>query len=238
MEELGLGSSSLAIPKIRSMQTVKQMFYDRGYKKNINTVFDKTFNHWQMCTETVTGDKVLAVFADCKIFGDVMQIEEFVPNSEPQEPVEEPEETEKPSKKTKGSSQNTGMDFVKNIIKFAIAQHFKIIILVTDFMTSHAQKYISAFNNIKITHFSYEETGIENMANHITQPLVFRALNSIEKDHYIQKHPRYKLELQRYSIDDALVKYYGMNLGDLVYIEDNDRQTGLLIEYALIVEDL
>jgi hypothetical protein len=239
------GVSSLAIPKIRSMQMVKQMFCDRGYKRNMQTVFDTAHNLWEIFTETSTGDKVMAVFADCKVFGDAMQIEEFSPNTTTETSNEVPNEVDrqasnnnKSTKHGREASQNTGMDFVKNIVKFALTQNFKIVILVTDFMTPHAQKYISTFEGIKITHFTYEETGIENMASHITQPIVFKALTPLEKAAYIKKNPRYKIELQRYSIDDALVKYYGMNLNDIIYIEDNDRQTGLVVEYAMVVEDL
>lgn len=232
-------SSSLAIPKIRSMQVVKQMFIDRGYNKKMNIVFDPNHNLWEIFTETATGDKVAAIFADCKVFGDAMEIEEFSPELSKEAPSEESEEKHvKSSKHTREASQNTGMDFVKNIVKFSLAQNFKIVILVTDFITSHALKYVSSFEGIKITHFNYEETGIEGMARHITQPVIFRALSPSEKKAYVQKNPRYKIELQRYSVDDALVKYYGMNIGDVVYIEDNDRQTGLVIEYALIVEDI
>jgi hypothetical protein len=220
------------------MKFVKQMFRDRGYnERKQKVVFDKKQRLWEIFTETKDKKRVMAVFVSCKPFGDVMQIEEFTP---------EVSGGDAPSTSFKGSeksgkanaSQNTGMDFVKGIVKFSIDQNVKIVVLVTDFMTPHALKYIAMVEEVAITHFTYEETGIERMAEHISQPVVFRVLTPAEKSDFIRKHPRYMNELQRYSIDDALVKYYGMHLGDIVYIEDNDRQTALVVEYGLIVEDL
>jgi len=229
--------SSVAGPKIRSMKFVKQMFKDRGYnERKQKVIYDKKQKLWEIFTETQNRERVMAVFAACKPFGDVMQIEEFTPEvSTGVEPS-----AFKGSEKTgkAAASQNIGMDFVKNIVKFSEEQKVKIVVLITDFMTPHALKHIAMLEGVEITHFTYEETGIDRMAEHISQPVVFRVLTRSERETFIQTHPRYMHELQRYSADDALVKYYGMHLGDIVYIEDNDRQTALVVEYGLIVEDL
>ena len=225
----------LEIPKIQAMKFIKEMFRDRGYNETKEYVlFDQHHNMWEMFSETKSGEKIMAVFADCKVFGDAMEIEEF----NPVDLLSDASMMQSGEKAKINPSQNAGMDFVKHIEKFAEAQKLKFVILVTDFMTPHALKHISATTGIQFTHFTYEETGVESMAKHIMQPVVFRALDEKEKKEYIKSHPRYKTELNRYSFDDALVKYYGMKLHDIVYIEDNDRQTGLVIEYGFIVEDL
>ena len=130
------------------------------------------------------------------------------------------------------------MDFIKSIVKFAKSQSIKIVILVTDYMTTHAHKYIASLDGLKIVHFNYDETGVEHMASHIAQPMTFRALDTTERKEFIRKNPNYKTELPRYAVNDALVKYYGMNIDDIVYIEDNDRQSGLVVEHGVVVEDL
>lgn len=228
-DEFGFNPYSLAIPKIRSIKFVQQMFRDRNYRGN-KLMFDQQNNMWQLFSETATGDKVVAIFADCKVFGDAMEIEEFNPTGLSQDTTRE--------KCKVNPNQNAGMDFVKNIIKFAILQQLKLVIIVTDFMTSHALKHIHTVKDIKFSHFTYEDTGIECMHSHIMQPVKFQALNKEERAKYVKSHPKYATELQRYSIDDTLVKYYGMQLYDIVYIEDNDRQSGLVKEYGYIVEDL
>jgi len=228
-DEFGFNPYSLAAPKIRSIKFVQQMFRDRKYKDS-KLMFDQQNNMWQLFSETAQGEKVVAIFADCKVFGDAMEIEEFNPSGLSQDTTRE--------KCKVNPNQNAGMDFVKNIIKFAILQQLKLVILVTDFMTSHALKHIYTVKDIKFSHFTYEDTGIECMHSHIMQPVKFEALSREARAEYVKKYPRYAIELQRYSLDDTLVKYYGMQLHDIVYIEDNDRQSGLVKEYGYIVEDL
>ena len=228
-EDLIFNPYSLAIPKIRSIKFVEQMFRDRNYR-NSRLLFDQPNNMWQLFSETADGEKVVAIFADCKVFGDAMEIEEFHPSGLTQETTRE--------KCKINPNQNAGMDFVKHIIKFAILHQLKLVILITDFMTSHALKHIYTVKDIKFSHFTYEDTGIECMHSHIMQPLKFQALDKKARAEYIKRHPLYATELPRYSIDDTLVKYYGMQLHDIVDIEDNDRQSGLVKEYGYIVEDL
>lgn len=226
-------SSCLAIPKIRSIEFVRQMFLDRGYVlQSEDRMFDTQQNMWQLVGQTAQGDKVMALFADCKPFGDSLEMEEFVSTrdlvSDSMVAVE----------KGKAHSQNAGTDLVKNITSMARAQQIKVLILVSDFITPKALKHIISLQDIRFTHFTYAETGIENMARHIAQPVVFRPLSPSERARFVQTYPRYHIELPRYSIDDPLVKYFGLQVGDLVYIEDNDRQTGLVIEHGQVVENL
>ena len=68
-------TESVARPKVRSMKFVKQMFKDRNYSAdNQRTVFDQSQGLWEIFTETPDGRKVMAVFSECKSFGDTMQI--------------------------------------------------------------------------------------------------------------------------------------------------------------------
>lgn len=243
-EELIDPNRSLALPKIRAMKTIRQMFLDRGYNKNMQVKFDQ---HWQILTTTAQNEKVMAVFADCKMFGDVMQIEAFPSENNSLNGNNDISHNDGGSRNntgginnndTGGKNKNTGTDFIKSLLEMAENQKIKIIILISDFITPHALKYVTTLEHIQFLHFSYEEAGIEDMARHIMQPVVFRALNPSEKQEYIRKNPRYAIERPRYSINDPLVKYYGMKIGDIIYYEDNDRQTGLEKDYGLIVEDL
>ena len=221
------------------------MFRARNYvHKKERVVFDTKQKLWELFTETSTGEKVMAVFASCKPFGDVMEIEDFQPEimddnggGNDDDDVTSEGAMFKGSDK-KSQNKNMGMDFVKNIIAFSLKEEVSIVILVTDYMTIHALKHIDMLPGLTISHFTYEETGIEHMADHISQPVVFRPLSPTDRRAYIKAHPRYRIELPRYSVSDTLVKYYGMKLDDIIYIEDNDRQTGLVVEYALVVEEL
>jgi len=231
-------SEVLAKAKIRSMNFIKQMFQDRGYKTEAQRlVFDQQQNLWKIFTETVTGARVMAVFSDCKAFGDSLQIDEVEHDTAGQD---KSKRTDFHASKS-STSQNTGMDFIKHIVAFATAQDIQIVILVTDFMTAQALKYINSISNgkrLRITHFNYDETGVEHMASHIAQPVVFRALKGDERTQFVTSHPMYRTELPKYAVNDALVKYYGMRIGDVIYIEDNDRQTALVKEYGYVVEDI
>ena len=187
------------LPKIQAMKFITEMFSCRGYDTTKNSlVFDHHLNMWKLFSETELGEKVMAVFADCKPFGDAMEISEFNPISL----LSNSKSLQTGDKCKINPNQNTGMDFVKSIIKFSLTNKLKIVILITDFMTTHAFKHIANVKQIRFLHFSYEEANVENMSNHIMQPVVFQRLKEQEKNLYIQQHPRYKVELQRYSIND------------------------------------
>jgi DNA-directed RNA polymerase subunit H (RpoH/RPB5) len=228
-----MDSSCLAIPKVRSMGFIRQMFLDRGYiLPEEERKYDTQQKMWQIFAQTLEGHKVMAVFADCKEFGDANDIEDFTSITG------RTSDSMVAMDKGKGHTQNTGTDFVKNIESMARAQKFKIVVVVTDFITPQAKKKLLSVKDIIFSHFTYDESGIENMPRHITQPMIFRALKGEERREFIRKNSNYRVELPRYSIDDALVKYFGLQLQDIIYIDDNDRQTASVVEYGYVVEDL
>lgn len=230
---------SLARPRLRSIRFVRKMFADRGYlvdDESMKTVFDSKQDLWQIFTTTKTGDKVVAIFAGCKAFGDSLEVDdEDLTQFTRIDATEIKSSLSIPSAK---SGKNTGTDYIKSILKFAREQQIKVVILVTDFMTPQAAKLMMKVDGIRTTHFRYDETGIEHMADHITQPILFKALTGQARKDFIAKNPRYKTELMRYSFDDALVKYYGMKIGDIIRIEDNDRQSAKVVEFGLVVEEI
>jgi len=214
---------SLPLPKVKALRFLERMFKDRGYKNlkitrhttNIHVYADKP-NH----------ERVLAVLKECTPMGGIADW-----------PFPIPEDEIVSQYKSKHKS-GVGMDFVKDLVQLARDHEIPTVMIVTDFLTSHAIKFIGTVKKIHVSFFAYQEVCIENMAEHIYQPITFRALQSEEKKNYIMKHPKFATELPRYASNDALVKYYGLKSGDIVYIEDNDRQTGLVKEYGIIVEKL
>jgi DNA-directed RNA polymerase subunit H (RpoH/RPB5) len=127
---------------------------------------------------------------------------------------------------------------LKALITEARLTGVQTLIVITDVMTPQAVKHMAQVENLRLTHFTYKETAVKLMASHMKQPLVFRALEADERAAIIQQQPQYEAQLFRYPVDDSLVKYYGMKVGDIIYIEDNDRQTGVSKDYALVVENL
>lgn len=223
-----MSSSIVSLPtaKLQSFRCIKRMFRDRGYLVNeyFELMFDVSLNLWKMSTRTPNLQKVLAIFADCNFESAIMKLEPI---------LEQFRVVDSGSKISKSAA--TGTDFVKALVNSAKEELYSIVILVSDVVTSQGLKYLNAGEFI--THFTYDETCIENLVDHKMQPQVFRALKAEERKQFIAKNPRYVSELPRYSIYDVLVKYYGMQRDDIIYIEDNDRQTGLTIEYGLVVEE-
>lgn len=230
---------SLARPKLRSIRFVRKMFADRGYRvddESMKTMFDSKQDLWQIFTTTKSGEKVVAIFAGCKAFGDSLEVDdEDLSQFTRVDATEIKSSLNIPSAK---SGKNTGTDYIKSILKFARDQDIKVVILVTDFMTPQAAKLMMKVDGMRMTHFKYDETGIEHMSDHITQPIQFKALTGKARKEFIAKNPRYQIELLRYSFDDALVKYYGMKIGDIIHIVDNDRQSALVEEYGIVVEEI
>lgn len=214
--------------KSQAVSFVRQMFKDRHYK---HVDFNESMDY--VITETRDGRRVLAVFASFKKVGEILEIQDVSQEScgEEDDYVDDPEGDF--MKDTK-----TGINVIKQLCDFCEKNNIKIVIWITDSMTSQATRYGRILKEIEFVHFRYEETGVENIARHIYQPLVFEALNHDDRLEFIREHPNYRDELPRYAFDDALVKYYGMRIDDIIYIEDNDQQTGLVIEYGLVVEDL
>lgn len=248
-------TTSMQKAKIRSMRFVRNMFSVRGYRMDlVKRKYDVAQDLWQLSTETADGRKVLAVFSDCAAIGDSAQVDEVNAGDGDDTPTissgtkrwslqgedDNDEDAPMAQPSTAASSKNAaaGTDFMKNLTRFARSQSYSIVIVVADFITGFAAKYLLGIRDLHITHFDYNETGIEHMNDHIAQPIVFRAVTGAERNAFIAKNPRYMVELQRYSVNDALIKFMGFLVGDIVYIEDNDRQTGLVTEYGLIVEEL
>lgn len=234
--------ATLPLSKLRSMRFVRQMFRDRGYcgsEDTLVTLYDPRQDLWQIQTQTENKERVCALFADCKAFGTAGQVHLSELNPPLAYTILEGRDQQSPVLPSGNNvSKNTGTDYIKSLIRFAKDQDLKVVILVTDFMTPQAGKLLLKVAGVRMTHFTYDETGIEHMADHITQPVMFQALSGAERATFVQRHPRYEHELLRYSVDDALVKYYGMIIGDIIHIQDNDRQSGLVEEYGIVVEEI
>lgn len=234
--------ASLPVSKLRSMRFVRQMFQDRGYRVDeeaLVTLYDPRQELWHMQTLTAKNERVLALFADCKAFGPSGQVSLADLKPPLQYTTIDGRDVPTPTLPTgNNTSKNTGTDYIKSIIKFAQEQGFKVVILVTDFMTPQASKLMLKVEGLRMTPFTYDETGLEHLADHITQPVLFQALTGEARSTFVARNPLYERELLRYSFDDALVKYYGMIIGDIIHIQDNDRQSGLVEEYGIVVEEL
>lgn len=215
------------VVKYRSMRFVRKMFQDRNYlTENMQTFYDEAQDLWQITTSTKEGHNVVAVFAECASPEELTMYDGVVQEAKSSLVI------------PTGNKKKTGTDYIKCIFNFAKDNNFKVVILVTDVMTPQASKLMLKSKDFRLTHFKYDETGIEHMADHITQPVKFYALKDIERDEFVAANPRYKVELQRYSFDDALVKYYGMVIGDIIHIIDNDRQSGMVSEFGIVVEEI
>ena len=231
---------SLPRPKKQALKFVQQMFVDRKYNVDQSELkFNEKHKLVEFYTQDAQGKLIIAIFAACKPFQDIVEIEDI----EEHETAEDFEYdvdvfigTDK--KYNKNKNKNAGTDFMKLIIRFCNDHNIKTCILVTDFITSHAIKHINKTKNVDITHFTYSETCVENISKHVYQPYIFQILSAEEKKNYIRQHPLYQTELFHYSVDDALVKYYGLQVGDIVYVEYSDQQSGVMCEHRLIVEHL
>lgn len=206
------------------MRFVQKMFRDRHYRAEVKTTYDPDQNQCQMVTVTDTGENVVAIFADHKNESELENIE-----IEVQPSLIVP---------LKSQKKKTGTDYIKSIVLFAKQHEYKVVILVSDIITPQASALMMKTEGFRMTHFTYEQTGIEHMADHITQPMQFQALVGKKREEFIKKNPLYKTELVRYSFCDTLVKYHGMVIGDIIYILDNDRQSGIVEEFGIVVEEI
>lgn len=228
----------IARPVAQAIKFVGQMFKDRKY--NINhrkLVYDRKHDLWEMFTETQGGDKVLAAFSKCKAFGEVLQLDTYMPSTNTGYESDDNIDTFSDSKKT-SKSGGLSVGFVRSFVKFVRKKQVKVAVLVTDLISSQAVKLMYETPDITMTHFTYEETGILHMSRHVAQPTVFQALSNSEKKAYVVANPRYHQELERLPVDDPLVKYHGLHPDDIVYEEYYDEQTGLETTYILIVRRL
>jgi DNA-directed RNA polymerase subunit H (RpoH/RPB5) len=200
------------------------MFEIRGY--NLNTkkiVFSPQTDVWQVFIRTAQGEKVMCVLTPTGGRDTVM----------------EEQKLDISSTMFQGSNktENIGMEFIKSLEEYGESNGVKLIVIISQSVTSYALRAISK-SDINILHFTYHETNIAKMAKHIYHPLMIRRLSPAEKKIYISGHTLYHKELQRYSQNDALIKYHGFQLGDIIEYEDRDKQTGLVKEYGIVVMDL
>jgi hypothetical protein len=218
------------------------MFAVRGYKletKRVKYFQDKRF--WQVFIKDDEDRQILCILTpNCSTANHGKQVKELkFTSDDDSEKLHLPlfQGSTKSSSSKKGAGENIGTDFIKAIISYVEKNNIHRVVMISDSVTPQALKNIIR-SNVDIVHFTYNETVLGSMSTHLNQPMTFRRLNASERKVYVQKHKRYKLEISRYSIHDALVKYNGMHLGDIVHYQDNDRQTGIVSEYGLIVDDL
>lgn len=228
----------IARPVAQAIKFVGQMFKDRKYNiDHRKLVYDRKHDLWEMFTETQGGHKVLAAFSKCKAFGEVMQLDTYMPSDNTGYESDDNIDTFSDSKKT-SKSGGLSVSFVRSFVEFVRKKQVKVVVLVTDLISTQAVKLMHETPDIFMTHFTYEETGILHMPRHVAQPTVFRPLSIPDKKAFVEANPRYRQELERLPVDDPLVKYYGLHADDVVYEEYYDEQTGLETTHVLIVERL
>jgi DNA-directed RNA polymerase subunit H (RpoH/RPB5) len=127
--------------------------------------------------------------------------------------------------------------FIKNIIQHGKECKAKEIILISDSIQSQAINDISN-SCIRITHFSFLETNCAKIVRHVNQPLYFKKLNIEETKKFKKENPRYKQELQIIGHSDALIKFCGYKIGDIVSVIEFDPNVGPQQQYALVVQNL
>jgi hypothetical protein len=233
----------VADSKLRTMHFLDGMFKDRGYDLSTKRViFLEKNNLWEIFIRDHKGRQVLSILTPvCENFGDSLNIANVVMDMGSEDKTEDqvfPIFEGVSSGANSQKNQKTGTDFIKSLIAHCEDhKELKNVILITDDITPHAIKVISG-STVDIVCFTYMETCIRNTSRHFNQPVGFRRLEKQELKHYKRLNPNYSKFLQRYSNEDPLVKYFGMNVGDIICYEDSDRHTALVSEYGLIVEDL
>jgi hypothetical protein len=138
------------------------------------------------------------------------------------------------SKKNNQTNNNIGNDFIQAITAYLDENNVSRVIIVSDQITIHASKYIEKID-FNIVQFKYSETCILNLNTNFTQPNSYRKLKGIERKEYIQSHKDYKTRLMPTSKNDALVKLYEGQEGDIIEFISNDIQSGFVIEYFIVV---
>jgi DNA-directed RNA polymerase subunit H (RpoH/RPB5) len=218
-----------------ALRFLDEMFVVRGY--NLATkriVYLKKKKMYEVFISDGEGRKIMCVLTPVSVnAGEVSDETDEVMHDLLQEQEQDPAfEGSNSSVK----NNNIGTDFIKSILCYGVAHSVQVIILISDVVTAHALRAISNAN-INIVHFKYVETSIRQMSSHINQPVVFRKLSDFEKKIYTQKNPLFAKELQRYAHSDPLIKYFGMNVGDIIEYEDSDRQSGLVKEHGIVVDE-
>jgi DNA-directed RNA polymerase subunit H (RpoH/RPB5) len=245
---MSANSSIINSTQNRALDFIIKMFQDRKYVvKNKELLFNIENHFYYIEGFHKTVGKVLCVLGpdqsishgvDLFDFVNMIEINRLLNQKNTSETNVQNIKTTIASNSYMGHKKNkTGIDFVKMIVTYCQVNEYKILILITDYITPHVFKHISRIESVKITHFTYNEVCIGCIAKHKDQPINFKALSPVEAQEYKKKHPLYEKELPMYSIDDPLVKYFGYKIGDIISITDNDVQSGLVIEYGIVVEN-
>ena len=216
------------------------MFQKRGYDLDSKQIaYVKAKKIWNVFINDQHGQKVLCILTSVCVTPqeDTIGIQEFSsaerPDMESKQVIFEGCRT----KSSKTKKQNIGMDFIKSITAYGKKNGVRLVILISDSVTSHALKAMVK-SAVRIVRFTYAETSVLNMTQHINQPVLFRKLTIPEQKEYGSLHPGYLRQLQRYSMNDPLIKYFGFQSGDIIEFEDSDRQSGLCRELGLVVQDV
>ncbi len=134
-------------------------------------------------------------------------------------------------------TSNKKKNFIKTILQHGKECEAKQIILITDSITTHSIKEIST-SSVGIVHFSFNDINAIQIAKHINQTSQFKKLSNSEAVAFKKENPRYKKELFRFSNFDALIKFYGFNIDDIVFFMDHDSDVGYVPEYGYVYEEL
>ena len=228
------------------MKFLDGMFRIRGYcMESKEIAYVKSKKLWNIFIRDQDGHKVLCILTGiCCNHEDSIGAEEYIP---PDTDTHDTTTTEHNNNNDtfKGSSigtsktkrRNIGTEFIKSIMVHGEQYGVHMVILVTDLITSHALKVMNN-SHLRIVHFTYAETSILHMAQHINQPVLFRKLTGEETKEYVLMHKNFFQQLPRYAVTDPLIKYFGFQVGDIIEYEDNDGQSGLYREHGVIVQDL
>ena len=136
-------------------------------------------------------------------------------------------------------AKGLGLNFVRDLIAFARSHAIARVVLITDNITAQATKtiYQAKLNGrLEIQHFTYQEAGRFRLHKHKYQPLSCEVLAGAALRDFIASRPRYALELAQRSHDDALVRYFGFRVGEIIVYTDRDTQCGEYKEFCLVVE--
>jgi hypothetical protein len=134
-------------------------------------------------------------------------------------------------------TSNNKKNFIKTILQHGKEGHAKQIILISDSITTHSIKEMST-SSVSIVHFSSSDINAIQIAKHSNQAFQFQRLSQKESIEFKKQNPRYKKELFRFSNFDALIKFYGYKIGDIVHFMDHDADVGYVPEYGYVTEEL
>ena len=232
------------------MDYVKNVFEMRKYDMNtLQTSYYDKQNLWEMFIKDTKGNIVLTVFVPTTdTVEDTIQYGKY--------DVDDYDDNELFESAGKKIELKAGIDFIKSLEEFAEQKDINSVIIVSDTKLTpdahkrliyHQSKY--GTSDLHMSHFTYHEAGVPEKLKHMYQPAVIKKLegktledyfnetgmNQEATDNYGEKYIRYTRELRRFSSEDALIKAYGFQHGDIVMIEDDDPQTFSYREYWVVL---